>query len=155
MMKRSILALSLMLLMGLMVCNQTLAQSFTDKNEIDYSAWISCANDGAGEWVTGTLVMHNLYHLNKDGIVTKFQSHPSATDFVGMDTGMKYEGNGVTQNMFDSNPLGNGAITYTFINRYHFVGQGIQFYIKETSHYTINANGEMTADFYKYDTVCE
>jgi hypothetical protein len=134
--------------------NDLNAQSTSFKEEVSWMAFVPCANDGMGEWVTGTVVLHTVVHSNKRGMVTKVHTQPQVTNLVGAVTGMVYKGNGVTQTMYDSN-LGDNAFTQTYINRYHIVGQGIQYHVKVTEHLTINANGELTVQVDNISTECK
>ena len=117
--------------------------------------WIPCANDGAGEWVSGPVVLLYSKHFNKDGDLTKLHMHPQQSSMIGQITGMAYQSAGATQVMLDSKPLGNGSTTYTFIERFHAVGKGVQYYVKNTVHYTINANGVLTANVSNSSIECK
>ena len=132
--------------------NQSNAQSVSSTVEIPFAVYVPCANDGAGETVSGILQIHFLNHIDKDGNLTKWHAQPQAQRVVGETTGMVYRGGGVTQEMLDFNP---GASTYSSINRFHFVGKGIQFFVKDTFHMTTNANGETTADVSNSSVECK
>lgn len=153
-MKKFMFVFSLLLVFSIVAVNQADAQSVSSKAEMAWGVDVPCANDGAGEWVSGTLVLHTVIHSNKRGIVTKVHYQPQSSSLTGQITGMVFKANGVTQTMY-SNLLGGGAYTYTFINRYHIVGNGIQFYVKQTVHYTVNANGILTADVDNFSVECK
>jgi hypothetical protein len=123
--------------------NQTNAKSISLMEEIPFSIFVPCANDGNGEMVEGTFVLHIVITTDKDANVTKAHFQPQVSNLEGMDSGNRYNATGVTQEMLDK---GAGANTYTYINRFHFVGEGIQYYQYDTVHVTVNANGEVTAD---------
>ena len=80
---------------------------------------------------------------------------PQDSYLEGLSTNMKYQANGVTQQMFDSKPDGDGAITYTYINRFHIVGNGVQYYVKRTVHLTVNANGMISSDVSSFSAECK
>jgi hypothetical protein len=76
----------------------------------------------------------------------------SGTGFV---TGDKYQGTGITQtsNTF-STPL---PIEFTFVNNFYMIGQGPgnNFKVHETFHFTINANGVVTAVVDNFRVTCQ
>ena len=147
-----ILALTIFMFSGLI--NQSNAQSVSSTEEIPFFVLVPCANGGAGELVGGTIILHTVIHTDKDGNVTKTHFQPQTSSLVGLTTGMAYKATGVTQFMFDSN-LDNGATTFTFINRFHIVGKGVQFYAKDTFHTTVNANGETTTTVDNFSVECK
>ncbi|MCO6488346.1 MAG: hypothetical protein J5I98_08015 [Phaeodactylibacter sp.] len=77
--------------------------------------------------------------------MTMAHFQPQGGSMYGETAGTRFRATGLTAFHWD-NP--NGAYTETVVNRYHFVGQGgIQFRIFGTAPFTVNANGEVTADF--------
>lgn len=129
----------------------TNAQAVSTMDEVSFTTYIPCANDGAGEVAVGTLVMHNLFVYNKDGSLKKSHFQPAGGELVGQVTGIVYHPTGVTQSIGVEDP----AYAQTYINRYHMVGGGINYFVKVTYHYTINANGELTAVVDKSETICK
>jgi hypothetical protein len=99
------------------------------------SVEVECANDGLGEWVSGTIEIHGV--IDKNG---GYIYHPQGQYLTGEDTGIKYRAVGATIERLD-NETENGAITYSFINRFHFVGKGTQYYLKGNFHYVENSSG--------------
>ena len=99
------------------------------------SEFVECANDGLGEFVEGTVEVHGVLQDNGS-----FIWHPQGQYLTGVDTGIKYRAVGATIQRVD-NVTENGAITYSFINRFHFVGKGTQYYLKGNFHYVENSNG--------------
>jgi hypothetical protein len=121
----------------------------------DISEWVQCANDGLSETVSGTIDVDLLFHYDKDGNQTKLIAHPHAGILIGQTTGTIFRATGVTLFLVDNNP-DKGAFTDTFINRYHFVGQGgIRFWVFDTIHTTTNANGIPTATVEFIDASCK
>lgn len=108
------------------------------------NVFVSCANGGAGEFVTLEGNLHVLNHItsNKNGFHVKSHVQPQGISGTGQTTGDKYQATGVTQDQFN---LGPGQ-TYTFINNFRIIGQGPgnNFLVHQNFHYTINANGELT-----------
>ena len=148
----SILAIAIFMFSGLI--NQSNAQSVSSSEEIPFGGFFPCGDGGVGEEVYGTIILHTVIHTNKNGDITKIHFQPQASSLVGVSTGMAYNANGGTQYMYDSN-FENGATTFTYINRFHFVGKGVQFYIKNTTHTTVNANGEATSTVDNFSIECK
>ena len=97
--------------------------------------FVECANDGVGEIITGIVDVHVVID-NSGGYI----AHPQGQYLTGVDTGIKYRAVGATIERLD-NETENGAITYNFINRFHFVGKGTHWYLKGTFHYVENSSG--------------
>src|SRR6184192_2976257 len=96
---------------------------------IDLFVFVPCANGGAGEVI---------------GV--------SGTGFM---TGDKYQATGITRSTDTfSTPF---PITSTFVNNFYMIGQGPDnnFKVHETLHYTINANGELTAFADNFSVTCQ
>ncbi len=115
--------------------------------------FLECANDGNGEFVKGEIGIHGVLHFNADGDITKAHFHPQGGSMYGEITGTRFQATGVTTDAF---PASNGAQSGTFVNRFHFVGQGgIQFIAYCTFHFTVNANGEVTTNFLRETFECK
>ena len=122
-----------------------------DKVPVTWPVIIPCS----GEFVELEGYMHIKYAVTADGaggfhVITS--SQPMGLQGVG-DFGNKYNGVGGTrwtQNM----KVGE---VYTYVNVYRMVGAGKAptWSVHETYHYTINANGEITAQFDHLKTYCE
>jgi len=121
---------------------------------MSWSDFSPCLNEGNGEVISGTLKLHFVNHFDKNGYLTKWHAQPQGSFLVGQTTGIVYRATGVTQEMLGKSN-GNGADTYQWINRYHMVGQGVQWFVKQTMSVTINANGVVTADFNKSESECK
>ncbi len=75
-----------LLALGLFFCalvmpNVSNSQTVSSKEEITMSAWIECANDGAGELATGTITLHFLVGKNIS------QANPQGGELIGQVTG--------------------------------------------------------------------
>jgi hypothetical protein len=117
------------------------------KYPVVWTEWVPCAMGGAGESIVLYGVMHEVYHTTLDGnggFHAKMHTQPQRLSGTGLTSGDKYQGTGVTQDSFN----GKVGETYTFVNNYRMIGQGPgnNLLIHVTSHYTVNANGDVTAE---------
>jgi hypothetical protein len=89
------------------------------------------------------VVGHTSIGPDGEPFVTSQQLNTSKTDGVGLITGDRYEVNQVI-NITD-HPF-NAAHPFTAVTQVHFIdtGKGDDFFIDETLHETINANGEIS-----------
>ncbi len=122
----------------------------------DFQVFIPCANGGAGDVVTlnGRLHILSTFTINRNRISGSFHAQPQRLH--GTDTeGRAYRGVGITQDHF-AGSLRNGQFTDTFVNNFYIVGTaGAPSYrVHETFHFTVNANGEVTADQGKFRITC-
>lgn len=109
------------------------------------TVFVPCANGGAGESVTLSGELHEVFHVtvNDAGHSTvKFFSQPQGVSGVGAVTGVKYQGTGVTQ---DTRTTRVGS-EVTFVDVFRLVGRGSgsNFAVHENMHVTVNANGTVT-----------
>ena len=115
---------------------------------VEIETFVPCANGGVGEVVRLTGILHDLFHLTINGnrFVLKFHTQPQGIRGVGLTTGDKYQGTGVTQERFGGS-LVNGQFSDTFVNNFRIIGQGpgTNLLVHQVFHVTINANGELTA----------
>lgn len=144
----------LLLFTGIFAVQQAEAQVVVKKEVWNWEHYIPCLNDGAGEWVIGTINMITIVYINDDGEVILRHTQPTKSSMIGEETGMIYQVGGATLRMLDKNTL-NGATTYKWVNRYRLVGKGVQFYIKRTIHTTVNANGDITSEVDNYSSECK
>ena len=112
------------------------------------SIFVECANDGQGEIIEGTLDVHVVID-NNGGYI----AYPQGQYLTGLETGIKYRAVGATIERFDNNPE-KGAITYSFINRFHFVGKGTHWYLKGTFHYVETPSG-VVVDRGSSEVICK
>jgi hypothetical protein len=115
---------------------------------VDIVQFVPCADGGAGEFVHLSGNLHDLFHLMTNGnrFVLKVHTQPQGIRGVGLSTGDRYRGTGVTQETV-SGSLVNGQFSDTFVNNFRIIGQGPgnNFLVHENLHVTVNANGEVTA----------
>ena len=138
----------------------TLAAAVITDNQkfpISLTAFIPCANGGAGEDVTLTGNLHVLFHLtisNRGNVTLKSHFQPQGITGTGSVTGAKYQGTGVTQDVSTGHAVGS---TFTFINNFRMIGQGRgnNFLVHENFHVTVNANGTITTVVDNFRTECK
>ena len=126
-----------------------------DLNTVQF---VSCANGGAGELVSLEGLLHVLVTLtiNGNNISGKNQFQPQGVSGVGLSTGDRYQGTGVTQSFFKGS-LQNGQFNQTFVNNFRIIGQGPgnNFLLHENFHLTVNANGEVTTVHDNFSVECK
>ena len=128
----------------------SLMMGFTQTSQIDLiqpiSVFIECANDGNGEVVSGEIGIHGVLHFDANGNLLKSHFHPQGGSIYGETTGTRFQTTGVSTGTLIETP---GASNFSFVNRIHFVGEGgIRFIVFETIHFTVNAIGDFTVDFF-------
>jgi hypothetical protein len=118
-----------------------------DQVPFNRTVFVSCANGGTGELVVISGTLHVLIHetissSGNDHFKVHFQ--PQGISGVGLTTGDQYRATGVTQEHFNFNNL---PVNDTFVDNFRIIGQGPgnNFLVHENFHFTINANGELTA----------
>ena len=127
------------------------ATTYTSNQIVPFNqtVWVSCANDGLGENVILSGELHELYHYTMNGNSFTFKTHyqPQGVTGVGQITGDKYKATGVTQDT-ETGSFASGQYSYTHVNNFRIIGQGKgnNFLVHQTWHYTLNANGEVTAE---------
>ena len=130
------------LTVSLFATNSAFSQADVFTEDIPIAIFVDCANDGAGELASGVITVH---FVERDG---SFVAHPQGGTLIGQVTGIPYRATGVTKESSGNNG-------FTFVNRFHFVGKGTQFFIKQTAHVTVNANGDITASFSRGELICK
>jgi len=126
---------------------------------VTWTVFVPCANDGLGETIvlTGRMHVNDFLSISNDGSWNlKMHIQPMDLQGLGQTTGDKYNGTGVTQSK--ENMSGKGLpYSWTYVNNYRMIGQGPgnNFTVHETIHFTINANGELTADVVNVKTDCK
>ena len=135
---------------------RALAFTVSQNLQIDFQAFVDCANGGAGELVDFSGTLHDLFHVTINGsqTVLKFHDQPQGIFGVGEITGDKYKATGVTQEV---TRIGVVGLTDNFINNFKLIGQGPgnNLLIHENIHVTINANGTLTAVHDHFTAECK
>lgn len=134
------------------------ASSFTISSTfpIDLVVFVPCAAGGAGEDVALSGTLHDIYHITFDatgGFHSKVLDNPQGVGGVGLTTGMKYQGTGVTQGEL------NGKLGFetTSINNFRIIGQGPgnNFLVHGVYHVTVNPNDTLTAYVDNFTAECK
>ena len=107
-----------------------------------YSGFVSCANGGAGELVSGTIDVHNLITSTVNGNVDswQFQFQPRGS-MVGSITGDTYRLTGVTRGTYNES-LQSGGYVLTYVSTYQLIGPGPEnnLVVRETAHMTLDGD---------------
>jgi hypothetical protein len=122
------------------------------------TVFVSCAANGAGEIVDLNGPLHTLITstINGSNVSGRFHFQPQGLTGTGETTGAKYQATGVTQESFKTS-LQNGRATLTYVNNFRIVGQGQgnNYLVHETLHFTVNANGTMTVFHDNFSIDCK
>jgi hypothetical protein len=125
-----------------------------EKIPITIQAYLDCA----GEIVEVSGNLHSVLHHTINGKRATYTSHfqPMGLQGYGTVSGSMYNATGVTRQV-NTLSLTGAQQTFTYVNRFHFVGTGgaASFFLKQTSHITVNANGEITSQVDNFDMSCE
>jgi hypothetical protein len=128
-----------------------------DSIVVDLAVFVFCANGGLGESVELTGPLHTLitFTINGNNISGKTHIQPQGISGIGLDTGDKYQGTGVTQDHFKGS-FKNGQFNQTFVNNFRILGQGTgnNFLLHENLHLTVTANGEVTVSHDNFSVDC-
>jgi len=126
----------------------------SQKIPVSIVAFLDCT----GELVEVSGNLHVVTHETLNGNRVTFTSHfqPMGLQGYGTVSGSMYNATGLTRQV-NTVSLNGAQQSFTFVNRYHFVGTGgaASFYVKQTSHVTLNANGEVTSQVDNFDVTCE
>lgn len=103
-----------------------------------YSGYVSCANGGAGEFVNGTIDVHDLVTetVNDNVDQWQFQFQPHGR-IVGSVTGDTYQLTGLTRGTYKDS-LQESASTLTYVETYQLIGPGPanDLRVRELAHIT-------------------
>jgi hypothetical protein len=142
--KLSSVIIAMMFIAGVSQLNAQVVREIVDQ---DLSQFVDCLNDGMGEYVEGVVQVNVVTH--PDG---SFTATPMGGYVIGSETGITYQAVGVTSEMINVN---NQTVTYTFINRYHFVGKGDIFYWDVTQHGVLLPDGTVKYTIIASDIGCK
>lgn len=123
---------------------------------IDIVVFVPCANGGAGEDVHLMGMLHDVFHVTFTSSGTfrvSVSDNPQGVSGVGLTTGAKYQGTGITQTNFG----GRFGFEETFVNNFRIVGQGPgnNFLVHENFHITVNANGSVISIHDNFSVQCK
>ncbi len=124
---------------------------------IELFVFVSCANGGAGEVIDVSGPLHVLQRLtiSSSGNASEtLHFQPQGISGFGLTTGDKYQATGITTESDQFNGL---PFSSTFVNNFYMIGQGPgnNFKIHETFHFTVNANGVLTAFVDNFFVTCK
>lgn len=115
---------------------------------VNFSVFVPCAVGGAGEVIQVSGTVHAIIHetINGNNFQSAMNFNPQGVIGVGLTTGDKYQGGGVTH-IQSGGSFVNGQSTFTVVNIFDFngPGPGNNFTLHETAHVTFNADGTLTA----------
>jgi hypothetical protein len=125
---------------------------------MDQSVFIPCANGGAGEDVTlnGPLHILTTVTLTKNDAHVKLQANPQAVTGVGSVTGNAYKATGITRDDVSVHVAGFPA-NETLMNNFRLIGKAKaqSLLVHQDLHFTINANGTVTASHDNLSVECK
>lgn len=157
-MKKLIIGMAVMLV----VFASLQVQAAVTTNEIipfTTTVFVSCALDGAGEFVALTGELHVLVSatVSKSGMShSEIHSQPANISGNGLTSGDRYQGTGVTRTGITMDTNDGFPHETTFVNNFRIIGQGPgnNFTVHQTVHITIDANGNVTANIDNTKTDC-
>lgn len=150
-------AMSLIAMMG---TTSALAKATTFTSNVQIpttiSVFVPCAAGGAGEVVVLSGTLHVLFHTTIDdsgGIHGMYHYQPQGISGTGLTTGDSYQATGETLGTIYSRVGGE----VTDVNNFKIIGQGPgnNFLVHENFHFTVNANGEVTAFVDNFSVECK
>jgi hypothetical protein len=134
------------------------AQSTTTVEEIpvDWGFFVQCPAGDYGEEVHVTGKLHLLVHVtfdNTGGVHVKIQSNDQGVSGTGLTSGDIYHRT-VTINGEFNIKVGQQA---TIVRNLNFIGQGNanDFLLHMLIHFTVNANGTVTAEVFDFNVECK
>ena len=142
-----------------LVTSATAAQAQITTNTTEsyaFSGWVPCADNGAGELVTGTIDAHVLATSTVNDTVDawQFMFAPRGT-LVGRKTGESYQLTGVQRGTYVDGEQGDRSVL-TYVNRYQLIGAGSagNLVVRETAHVTRNGD-DVVVQFDDYGIECQ
>lgn len=120
------------------------------RTSFNETVFVSCANNGEGEFLQYSGTFQNITHLTVDatgGFHVKVVNSSQGISAVGLTTGNTYHAIEVAQRQFTFYPEGLPAHETTVTN-FLLIGEGTEsdFLAHEEFHLTINAQGELTVN---------
>lgn len=148
-------AVALVLFIQFLMLQDAFSQKTVKDNFIEVSVrtFIPCAN----EYATGSVRLHYFHVYNKDGKISKSHVQPQGGKITGENSGTEYNTVGVSQSK-ETMVSDGEAYTFSGIDNFHMVGtgkDGVKYKLHLNVHFTINANGDMTANSDNSSTTCE
>ena len=132
----------------------TVTSSFLAPTE--FTRFLPCAQGGAGEDVTMSGNLHFVVHATVDaagGNHLTVEINNANVRGVGQVSGARYQATGAYA--LNLNELSPGTVTCTSVLNFGIVGQEASNHLLATIHFTVNANGDMTATVDNVSLVCD
>jgi hypothetical protein len=125
---------------------------------IDITSFVPCANGGSGELVALTGYLHVRFMVTFDGAGGQHLSesyNPQGVSGIGLTTGDKYQGVGITHPV--TNETAAGAFVDTFEDIFRVIGQGPgnNFLFHENFHITLHPDGTVTTFHDTFSISCK
>ena len=129
---------------------------FVLKVPIDFTDFLPCALGGAGEEVEvsgkGLLRIQSVIDA-AGGIHFTFHFNDAGVSGVGLTSGDKYQATGAANTHF--NNLSPGVFTCNSALNFGIVGRQANGLLLAKTHFTVNANGEVTASVESFSFICQ
>jgi hypothetical protein len=114
-----------------------------DTASLGFAGFVPCADDGAGEILSGTIDVHNLVTstVNKNNVSWQFQFQPQGGSMTGAVTGDRYRVSGVTRGDYHESLVSDHYVL-TYVNTFHLSGPGPgnNLRVHEIAHVTIDGD---------------
>jgi hypothetical protein len=124
---------------------------------ISLTVFVPCAAGGTGENVALSGNLHDLFTVTFDGnggFHLYASDNPQGVSGVGLTTGNKYQGTGIT--LFDAQGTAGGTSVFTFVNNFRIIGSGPgnNLLVHENFHVTVNPDGTVTSFHDDFSITC-
>jgi len=126
---------------------------------VDEEVFVPCANGGAGEFVelsgTENFVFHSTFDAS-GGMHVQVHRNLQGVTGVGVTTGAKYRASGSDSIVFNVD-VDDAPFVSTSVSSFQVIGQGRgnNFVAHESAHFTVNANGDVTAQHDHFSVDCK
>jgi hypothetical protein len=152
MLRSTVLVLAFLLVLTVPGVALAQAESFTEVEQFP----INFIRGGCEEPIELSGTLHSVFHITTDdsgGVHVVSKTNPQGVTGVGLVTGTKYQGTGVTRSNFN----GQVGSASTFVNSFKIIGQGTadNYLVQNSFHITVNANGEVTAVANNFFVKCQ
>ena len=154
----SVVTVVLSLMLAIPVQARASTVTTSTKSPLSLTVFVPCAVGGAGERVALSGTLHDLSHVTFDGrggFHLDVHDNPQAVSGVGLTTGDKYQGTGVTRS--DTQGTAGGTSVFTFVNNFRIIGSGPgnNFLVHDNIHVTVNPNGTVTSFHNNFSITCK
>jgi hypothetical protein len=125
----------------------------------DEQVFVPCANGGAGESVDLSGSINFLFHSTFDqsgGMHVQLKSNLQGVSGVGTTTGAKYRASDSETLVFNVD-VDDAPFESTSVSSFNIIGQGKgnNFVLHESAHFTVDANGDVTAQHDNFGVDCK